>query len=659
MLSEVILENYRGFYKENKISIKNSTGENNINILIARNDTGKTTFLNSIYWCFYGEEQFSSSSKHKDIIPSNRTISETPIGEKLKVKVTVILNDEKGIKYKFTREQTFKRGENRDESLNVIPYEVNFEGLEMKKDLSGFSPIPNVSHLINSIIPKSISSFFLLDGERLKEIFKSDINYEIKKSIKNVANISAIEGSLNKLKKLAKKYANEQYGGDPQYEEYSSEIEKCENEINKKNDELETTRGECNDIKRKLRDLDDFLMSHNEKNISQLAAREKELTENNQRLDLERKDDEEKLAKSVINAYILKFSLKMMKKSYDKFNEISKSPDFPPHVDPERIKFLLTKHNCICGRIIEKNSEEEKVLTKLSDKKSYKQYTRIIGEGLVKFHEKINSEEDAICSVKDLRKRIKEKENLIEKNEISLKDISVELGSSNKIEVIEKREEKEMLERSLSRNVSDIDTVEKDITAIEDHIKEKQLLLKKHEIASSSDKENSKKLEKCNQLVTYLSDISEKLLIEIKNEIEKTTSKNFLELHWKAKEYEKITIKDDFSLSIKDKHLGEIISSLSAGASLCFGLAFMSALRDYSGYEVPVIIDSPVGKIDEGNRENIANYLPKQLSGSQIILLVTGSEYTSVFKSLLKDKISNKILLSYNSNERSIDVDYE
>lgn len=142
----------------------------------------------------------------------------------------------------------------------------------------------------------------------------------------------------------------------------------------------------------------------------------------------------------------------------------------------------------------------------------------------------------------------------------------------------------------------------------------------------------------------------------IKDNIQETTAKNFRELHHKAKEYEKVTIDDNFSLSIRDKYGGQLINELSQGAALCFGLAFMTALRNYSGYDVPIIIDSPVGKIDEGNRESIAKNIPNQLKDRQIIFLVTNSEYTSVFKEFLESQISKKVNLSYNLKSGGIDI---
>ena len=72
-----------------------------------------------------------------------------------------------------------------------------------------------------------------------------------------------------------------------------------------------------------------------------------------------------------------------------------------------------------------------------------------------------------------------------------------------------------------------------------------------------------------------------------------------------------------------------LIRDLSAGQSLILTLAFVAALRAPTGYKFPLVVDSPLGKIDSGNRQNIAKRLPKYLPNEQLTLLVTDTEYTA------------------------------
>ena len=68
---------------------------------------------------------------------------------------------------------------------------------------------------------------------------------------------------------------------------------------------------------------------------------------------------------------------------------------------------------------------------------------------------------------------------------------------------------------------------------------------------------------------------------------------------------------------------------------MILGMSFMSALMTISGFKAPVIIDTPLGKIDDEHRKNITSELPVFLEGTQLILFVTPTEYDPKVKSNL------------------------
>jgi len=656
-LSKIIIENYRGFYGKKIIEFNTNKKNKHIDLIIARNDTGKTTFLNAIYWCLYGEEQFSSSKNSNKRIMSNKKIIETPIEEKLNFSVSLVFNDEKGPKFEITRQRVFKRARDEDNDLKIIPDgEDIFFGMKLNSKGTGFDTIEHIENFVVSNIPKGISSFFLLDGEQLKAIFTSDINYKIKGAIERVANIESINGMIENLQQLDRKYSNMKSGIDPNFGVIQREIDRCQEKIEQAEKGLELNLKEKEKLRKELSELVSFLQNHNEAVVREYGLREKQLREETVRADDERKELEQELNRSVIQAYILHNAKGALRKTSNKFNEVIEGGNFPPAVDPSHVLQLIKRHQCICGTKIEKGSKEEKNLKKLADAKSYKEYIRIISQGDAQLPKMINSLDDSIKSIALLKKKLTETESIIKKNKAEIEEINQKLQSSNAEEIREKGEEKEMIERAIYKIEKEINRFEIDLEDLKEAEKVGERNLNDIKIKELKDKLIIKKSEKCRQMINYAKEIKEAIMKSIKDKIEESTAKNFIELHWKAEDYKKVSILDDFSLSIKDKYGGELINELSQGAALCFGLAFMTALRNYSGYDVPIIIDSPVGKIDEGNREKIAKSLPNQLKDKQVIFLVTSSEYTSVFKEFLEDKISTKINLSYNKKTGEVDV---
>jgi DNA sulfur modification protein DndD len=340
----------------------------------------------------------------------------------------------------------------------------------------------------------------------------------------------------------------------------------------------------------------------------------------------------------------------------DKFNEIISGGSFPPAVDPAHVLSLLKIGQCICGREIRENSEEEKALQKLANAQSYKEYVRIISEGAARLPQMIQSLDASFSLITSLKKKISEEELKLHKNIKELEEINQELKDSKSDEIRDKGDEKERIERAIFRNEKEKSRLENDIQDLEELKKKDERELTEIKTKNLKNLLMIKKSERCRQLIDYAKRIKESAMKKIKDNIQEATARNFTDLHWKARDYEKVSISDDFSLSIRDKYQGEIINELSQGAALCFGLAFMTALRNYSGFDVPIIIDSPVGKIDEGNREQIAKNLPEQLKGIQVIFLVTSSEYTSVFKEFLEEKIATKITLTYDKKTGGIEI---
>ena len=74
------------------------------------------------------------------------------------------------------------------------------------------------------------------------------------------------------------------------------------------------------------------------------------------------------------------------------------------------------------------------------------------------------------------------------------------------------------------------------------------------------------------------------------------------------------------------------LGDLSAGQYLVLGYAFVVALRAITGYQAPVFVDTPLGKLDQTHQDNITRNLPRLLDSAQLVFLVTSSEYTPTVK---------------------------
>lgn len=136
-----------------------------------------------------------------------------------------------------------------------------------------------------------------------------------------------------------------------------------------------------------------------------------------------------------------------------------------------------------------------------------------------------------------------------------------------------------------------------------------------------------------------LEDIEGYVKERIQSQVEEKTKEYFQTLIRKKDAFEDISIDENYEVCVLDKYGYNVINNLSAGEYMILGLSFMGALMTISGFHAPVIIDTPLAKIDDEHRDHITKELPKFLEGTQLILLVTPTEYDEKVKSNLDNFI--------------------
>ena len=162
---------------------------------------------------------------------------------------------------------------------------------------------------------------------------------------------------------------------------------------------------------------------------------------------------------------------------------------------------------------------------------------------------------------------------------------------------------------------------------------------------------NSKQLDK---IKTFLDEENQ----ELEQEIEVTECFRYL-LH-KSDLVHRVAIDTNtFSLSLYDLQ-GQLVPKhrLSAGEKQLLAIAFLWGLARISGRNLPVAIDTPLGRLDSSHRTNLVErYFPT--ASHQVILLSTDTEIGKVEVERLRelDAIAQQYLLKYNSAQRQTIVE--
>jgi DNA sulfur modification protein DndD len=108
-----------------------------------------------------------------------------------------------------------------------------------------------------------------------------------------------------------------------------------------------------------------------------------------------------------------------------------------------------------------------------------------------------------------------------------------------------------------------------------------------------------------------------------------------------------------FQVSIKDNHSRLIAKSeLSAGEKQIYAISVLWALARVSGRPLPMIIDTPLARLDRDHRSLLGQqYFPR--ASHQVIILSTDSEIDAEFIPLLGDSIARSFELSFDMKSQS------
>lgn len=186
-INDLTIKNFRCYYGENTISF-NSDGK--ITLIYGDSGYGKSSMLQFFKWMFYDNPDFGA--KDDKPIFNLCTFQESNIDDLLEV--SGIINFEHlDKKYSLIKKLIFKVGlkaqntliTNRETKLSILENDnwVPFNG--------------DIANKINSIMPIGLSNYFLLDGERARDIVLDSKN--LKKAIYSLFEIDAYDKAISHL----------------------------------------------------------------------------------------------------------------------------------------------------------------------------------------------------------------------------------------------------------------------------------------------------------------------------------------------------------------------------------------------------------------------------------------------------------------------------
>jgi len=623
-LSSIILTNFRQYQGTQTLDFIPDS-KKNVSIILGRNGAGKSNILNALTWCFYGVEVHKDQDSQKQdgmpIINTNELASLKP-NESTYAEVIVHIKTDIGpwtIKRKVEGGKTALGQLYLDPPKLVVIHPV---GGQDKYEEGEETQI-----LINNLLPEALRNFFFIDGEQLREFFKFSTPQKISKAIDKVSQLELVYQAAEHLKEYEKQLRTNIRATTPQLQRVLQEIQTAENSISQIEADIAKYTEEFDKLEEELSKVEDYLRTYNVATISQLQNERDSLRVRIKALKkqiAEMEQDRNKYLVEIAPFIYLKSSLES---SYALIEEKVKKGELPPRIKATFVRELLERGKCICGNDL--SGEARSTLEEYSTKLALSELSEVSIVGKTTLEAIFDDIKDFPAKIDQYSVRIEEMIEELERMERRREHISEEISGHNIEEIKLYEDRRKYLSDKTSSLKGILRMKRSELEVVIAKLEEKK---KEQEKELSKDKKNTvfkEKLSLVKKTQDVLASIEFSVKSKIRQQVEHNTFSNFHTLIRKKSAFETITIDDTYVVKVIHSHGYNVINDLSAGEYMILGLSFMSALMTISGFHAPVIIDTPLGKIDDEHRQYITTELPKFLSGTQLVFLVTPTELDS------------------------------
>ena len=255
IINELTINNFRCYYGESKIKFDQ---DKRMTLIWGDSGYGKSSLLQFIRWMLYGDPDFGSGND-KPLFNISAYNELTP-GQELKVSGQLDFIHG-GLKYRLFKETRFRVKINYQDAF-PLGTTVNLQMLlgdnwtEYKGD---------VDNKINSFLPRELSKYFLLDGEKAREIVLD--SKELKKAIYSLFDLDAYDraikhiGNGSRANSVLGIYQKQMTGslskitGNADIAATQKKLESLSSDIEKAEREIEHTQKSSNELQKQQQEL--------------------------------------------------------------------------------------------------------------------------------------------------------------------------------------------------------------------------------------------------------------------------------------------------------------------------------------------------------------------------------------------------------------------
>lgn len=625
----IAIENLFSYH--GKISFDFNNDKQPITLIIGENGFGKTSFINSIKLALHGiskdllqigaqsltKSEFVQGSKDKNF--SGMLNRNAKASGHTTAKVIIEIDDGDI----FTVERTFK-----------IDEKGYTETLFLRdEDGSIFAQDSEAQDIINSKLSPTMAQFFFFDGEKVQTI--ADFSHEeFTKMLEDVLELDIYDQMIKDSESIIRKITKNELDSNLQ-EEVETKFTKLTElslEIEDKKEKLKYEQ------KTVLRELNTALKQVESK-LGKLKSKFTHAISDAKEQHSKLLDEKKVLTDLLKQATLVQLPLLLNKTLAQKVShDIDENYRGIIQIDTDLLaqkkSALLTllgsedaNISAAFDKVFSATSENQSVLF-ANPYRVEKQYDSLTKIELPKLLKSLSDNRLAIITI------TKELQTLDDQQTRELKD--AESDRIKERELLKNIGHQEAICEALEIQITELTEAHKTLKSEYDRL---TIVEHQHELTQ-------KKIDTLNAVINVARQMKSKIKKDKRLSLEKTINEKFSKLRKDGYEAAHICLDEDFNINIydKDNRAMDILSS-SSGQKQIIATALIWGISEYIPEEIPMVIDTPLGRLDENNQTRILNEFYPNAS-NQVIILPTPSELRHEGFQRLKEHIEQVYILS-------------
>lgn len=655
-LVRIQLNNYKTYLNSQTINFDTHTDDKNIVLIGGLNGAGKTTILKAVRYLLYGkrgmtdtefQQQFTNTINNSFFEQGGREASASLVfepgdGHHYEIKVVWQYNSKKQV---VSESKTFSK-----RTIGAARPKRN--------EQIGSHNVDDFNRTIDKLIPFEASQFLIFDGEEIRRIISSRNSADFKATIRRMNGMSYFNELKGDLDKIYSKKVNELA-----IAQKSTELLKFNKKITTLKEQLHELTEKRNKAENRVstynKQLDHLKKLRNEKLMQNNESRE-QFVSNMSSLKAQHTQVLEQISKLFSEKGIPSFASK-------KIDALKKRLTLEQQFtsDQQRVEQILAPYHQFMSKLLsepinpplteEQLHQVEEIgkniwLSKENYKTSTTSKNQQIWHDLSPNDRRLIMNVDASRTKEMIVELVKKEKNL--KHSIDQLQQKVDLAPS-------------------AVSVDEEDKKIQEITEVLGKTKSIYLNIKKKEQECIQEiRSLESKLKGTKSTATNAIDLADDVQLygKIKEAIDEYSTKV---LDWKidliSEQFDQMLNKlmrkqDEFGrafvdrrkmmIRIENERGAEIsVEERSAGEMQIISSAFIWGMIKAADLDLPMIIDTPLGRLDSYHRKNLVEHFYKHLS-KQVVILSTDTEITPEYVELMKEYTSKQIMLDYNQKEK-------